>query len=320
MSFERQEAAARRIAKADALTISNPRAELAHRTFDFMRAQRQQGSERGFRGFLIVGPTQSGKSKILRTYQERANTAEALEAGRIPVLMVTLTANQTRKGLAQDILRAFEPFGYLAPWKSGSETVLLDRVRAYMQARGVELLILDEFQHLVHSERQEVSISVSETIKWLLIESIVPVVMSGIEDAWRPVRANAQLAHRCEAPLELNPLDPANDADRGLFASFLSTYLVELEQRKIAKNATRLLRIPQVPDGLFEVAKGVLGETCNILKAALYLAVSSGRDEIRLEDLELAVDRNYVAYDRSRSNPFRAGLKFLSGRQVHEDA
>lgn len=256
MRVEWLEEAARRIARADALTIGNPRAERAHQTFDMMRAQREQGSDRGLRGFLIVGPTQSGKSKILRTYQERANTAEALEAGRIPVLMVTLTANQTRKGLAQDILRAFEPFGYLAPWKSGSETVLLDRVRAYMQARQVELLILDEFQHLVHSERQEVNISVSETIKWLLIESIVPVVMSGIQDAWRPVRANAQLAHRCEAPLELNPLDPANEADRGLFASFLSSYLYELERGSIAENATHLLHNPLVPEGLFEVAKG----------------------------------------------------------------
>lgn len=297
--------AARRVSAADAIVVDNPRAQRAHETLDFMRACR--ASDRGTRGFLLVAPPQTGKSKILSTYQRRANTPEALAEGRIPVLMVTLTANQTRKGLTQDILKSFEPFGYLAPWKKGTETVLLDRVAAYIRQCQVELLILDEFQHLVHSEKQEVNLSVSETVKWLLIESVAPVVMSGIEDAWKPVRANNQLARRCEPPMELAKLVSTVEEDRRLFGEFLASYLVALERDGIAKNATSLLHLARVPECIFEVADGVLGETCNLLKSALFLAIRDGREEITYGDLDRATELNYVAVKLGMPNPFKRG-------------
>ncbi|TAJ72125.1 MAG: hypothetical protein EPO51_08390 [Phenylobacterium sp.] len=320
MSAQNVAEAARRLAAADAIVVDNPRARAAHRTFDFMRESRRQGSDRGTRGFLMVAPPQTGKSTILSSYLARANTEEALAEGRIPVLMVTLTANQTRKGLSQDILRALAPFGYLAPWKSGTESVLLDRVATYIRRCQVELLILDEFHHLVHSDKLEVNSSVSEMVKWLLIEAVAPIVMSGIDDAWKPVRGNVQLARRCEPPLELHQLDPSSAEDRKLFQEFLAAYLVELEDRDIAKNATNLLHMDGVPDGLFSVAKGVLGETCNLLKSALHLALQDGREEITHADLELATDMNYVAFKPGTSNPFKVGLPALAPAKLSRSA
>jgi hypothetical protein len=234
--------------------------------------------------------------------------AKARREGRIPAMVVTLQANQTRKGLAQDILEGFEKHGLETGWKSGTEATLLDRAQTYIRHKRTEILYLDEVHHLVHSDNKSVAASVAETIKWLLIEAVVPVVMSGIEDAWKPIRANPQLAMRCEKPLEMKCLDVRDEADRKLFAGFLARYLVEFESREIASNATTLLHTPGVPDMIQEVSGGVLGRACNLINEALFLAVLDGRQEIDPGDLAVAAERKFVSMGLIERNPFTEGL------------
>ncbi|MCW3834800.1 hypothetical protein ACFQ1E_02945 [Sphingomonas canadensis] len=145
-----------------------------------------------------------------------------------------------------------------------------------------------------------------------MIEAVVPVVMSGIEDAWKPIMANPQLAMRCEKPLEMKMLDVSDAADRKLFAGFLARYLVEFEKRKIASNATRLLELPGIPDMIQEVSEGVLGRACNLIKEALFLSVVDGRDEIDPGDLAVATERKFVSMGIIDYNPFTDGLPSVS--------
>ena len=183
----------------------------------------------------------------------------------------------------------------------------MDRAQTYIRKRQTEIVFLDEFHHLVHSDNKSVATSVAETIKWLLIEAVVPVVMSGIEDAWKPIRANTQLAMRCEKPLEMKRLDVMDAADRKLFAGFLTRYLVEFETRKIAPNATSLLKFSGVPDMIQEVSGGVLGRACNLIKEALFLAVLDGREEIDPGDFAVATERKFVSMGIVDRNPFTDG-------------
>lgn len=304
--------AARRVAAADQILVESPRVKEANQTFDRMRAYAAQQSGRGTTGFLMVAPPQTGKSTIINGYTRKLNNEEVLREGRIPALVVTLQANQTRKGLAQDILKSFERHGLETGWKSGTEATLLDRAQAYIKARQTEIVFLDEFHHLVHSDNKNIAISVAETIKWLLIEAVVPVVMSGIEDAWKPIKANPQLAMRCEKPLEMKSLDVTVEADRKLFSGFLARYLVEFETRRIAPNATSLLKTPGIPDMIQDVSGGVLGRACNLLKEALFLAVLDGRDEIEAGDLAVATERKFVSMGIVDRNPFTHGLAPVS--------
>ena len=300
--------AARRVGLADAIVIPNERAKEAHSAFDYLRLRAHQRSDRGTTGVLMVGPSQTGKSTILHSYRRRLNTPQALEDGRILVLLVTLTANQTRKGLAQDILRAIDAFGYQTVWQKGTENQLLSRVQANIKQHKVELLILDEIQHLVHSDNQKLASSVSDTIKWLLMESVVPVVMSGVEEAWLPFRANLQLQKRCAAPIVMDPLDLAKREDQHLFRSFLVSFMVEVEAQSIIADATGVLTENRVPECIYEASEGVLGQACNLIKDALYLAIRRGSDALSVSDLSEATDRCWVAFDRLRINPFVHGI------------
>jgi Cdc6-like AAA superfamily ATPase len=134
-----------------------------------------------------VAPPHTGKSTIIHAYSAKLNSEEALREGRILALVVTLQANQTRKGLAQDMLKGFEKHGLETGWRSGTEATLVDRAQTYIRRKHIEIVFLDEFHHLVHSDNKSVAVSVAETINRLLIEAVVPVLMSGIEDTWKPI-------------------------------------------------------------------------------------------------------------------------------------
>lgn len=302
---ERRHDAGRKVGLADAILIPNRRQREAHEAFDYLRARASQGSEGGVKGVLLVAPSQSGKSKILNAYRRRHNTEDALEKGKLPILMVTLKANQTTKGLAQNILvRLEEELGISTLWQRGNENQLLQRLQTYIRAYGIELLILDEFQHLIHSERKEVAISVAETVKSFMNDGLVPVVMSGIEDAWRPIKANRQLQLRCIQPLVFNPIDAESPEEWELFGDFLMGFQAELERLGLIGDAVSVMGDGAVADKLYDACGGVIGELCSLLKDALYLALCANDDAITEDHLADAVDQKFLM-EPGRVNPFR---------------
>lgn len=307
---DRNKLAAERWSLADAVIVDNPRAREAHATFEFMIDHGKYRPSGSKLGVFLIAPSQTGKTTIINTFANSKNTAEALNERRIPVLVVTLDANVTRKGLAENILEALEEHGFQTGPHTGSETNLLRRVRVYLAAAKVELLILDEIHHLVHSESQKLAKSVSETIKRMLIKGICPIVMSGIEDARRLHQANSQLSQRCQPTIDLKPLE-ANPADLTLFTRFLEGYCEKLVKIGAIGHSPDL----ETDDAalcILEVSRGILGAACNLIKHAIYFAALAGRHTVTLADLSQATDRAFVAAGLYERNPFSTGFRSLS--------
>ncbi len=297
--------AARRAAM-DLIVIDNPRARLAHAKFDYLVELGLLRPGLPKRCVSLIAPAQSGKTTIIESYEKRLNTTEALAAGEIPALMVTLGANTTRRQFARDILRAFEKHGYNALVDNGTESQLLSRGQKYMIDRKVRILILDEFHHLFHSDNNKVVNSVSETVKNLLIEGSCPIVVAGLEDARRPFNDNMQLAHRAEPHLDLKPLDLNVTEDAELYWNFLADYFVKAEQVGAAENLVAMLE-GIGPACIFEVSEGVLGAACNLVKEAVQVAARSGRMMVTRQDFIRATD-NAILNQLYNRNPFLDGL------------
>lgn len=292
--------------RLDAIVVDYPRAREAFRVFDFLIEHGEHQGREPKRCVLLVGPSQSGKSTILKQYVSGWNNDEALAAGQIPVLLVDLKPAITTKGLAQNILDAIARHGFTTGSLSGSENVLLSRVDKLLTLAGVKLLILDEFHHIQNIESRKTAWLVAETIKLFLIEGRCPVVLSGIDAAKAPFLENRQLSQRAEPPLELKRLEVTSQADRQLFAEFLKRYVLQAEQVSGLTNVCRLLDADTAAC-IHEVSQGVLGAACNLIKAAICNAINDERSHLAREDLMVAADRYFIGVGLYHRNPFRDG-------------
>jgi hypothetical protein len=304
-STDLQRTAASRRAAMENIFIETPRTKEAHDKFRLL-IEHGEASIRNKLCVLLVAPSQSGKTKVIETFVNELNTTEAIESRTVPVLHVTLHAQVTRKGLAQDILLGLQSHGYETGSSKGAEQELWARVFRYLAAAGVKLLVLDEVQH-VKTSSLEMAHSVGDTIKGALNNGPCPIVLSGIQTAELPFRANTQLQQRAIPSIELRRFRSDISSDVEAFGEFLVEYLVEVEDLGIASNSCELLT-GDVPACILEVSRGVLGAACRLLMEAVTVMTLDGRDGLRRDDLVTATDNAFVRAGLHHRNPFRDSL------------
>jgi hypothetical protein len=295
-----------RVAGMEKLVIEHPRLVEVHKQMYTLIEHGRRNPDGEKQCMPLIADTGSGKTVIIKSFVEKLNTAQERAQGHIPALHVTLKARVTQKGFVQDILFKIGALNNVetAPDK-GNENILLERARELMKSTHVRILIVDEFHHLVHSDNEKVAYNVGETMKWMLITGVCPIVMSGTEEARKPFRANPQLVRRSIPPVPLAPLDPARKADRDLFLKFLTQYLIAMDKLDVCKNA-RALVYGDIPSCLMAASGGILGLACKILIEAVRLMTVEGRSELARDDLVRANDLLVMA-EALEKNPFRDG-------------
>ncbi len=309
MSPDLRRTAAERRAAMEQLFVATPRTAEAHDRFQFLIDHSEVGSGTKL-CVLLVAPSQSGKTRVIQTFVEQQNTQALLDRRQIPVLHVTLHAEVTRKGLAQDILIALQEHGFETGAMKGSEAELWERVYRYLRAACVKLLVLDEIHH-VKTSSETMARSVGECIKHALLKGPCPIVLSGIYKAELPFRANEQLQQRAIPSIDLKPFRADTPSDLTLFMKFLAAYLVRMEEIGIATNATALID-GDGPACILEVSQGVLGAACRLIIEAVVLMTLAGRHALSREDLAKATDDAFVRSGLCQRNPFTAGLAPLA--------
>lgn len=279
------------------IVIENSRVRDVHDLADCLMAQAAERPGRPTRCGLLIGPTHSGKTTIVESITRIHNPADVLILDQIPVLHVTLKEDATRKQALQNILSAFARFGYANVSLVGTEAVLFERVCTYLRNAKVKLLVLDEFNHVVHSVSHKVNYSVGDLFKCVLLEGLCPILMVGLEKAQEPFKVNEQLANRCERTIYLHPLNMSDYADSEFYMEFLSRFVLRIEKSGVVVNAPTLLSY-EIAGSLAKASRGVLGVACNLIKSAIKHAVGDGRDIITMDDLALANDELLIRATR----------------------
>ena len=297
--------AAERRAAMENIFIATPRTREAHQKFH-MLIDHAAVSQRNKMCVLLVAPSKSGKTKVIETFVDAMNTADLLTRRKIPVLHVTLHAQVTRKGLAQDILLALQSHGYETGAAKGGEQELWARVFRYLTVADVRLLVLDEVQH-VKTSSVAMAHSVGDMIKGALNNGPCPIVLSGIQTAELPFKVNTQLQQRAIPSIVLNRFRGDVPADLELFGDFLVEYLMEVDDLGVTKNGCELLK-GDVPACILEVSRGVLGAACRLLMEAVTTMTLDSRNRLIADDLAIATDNAFLRAGLHDRNPFRSGL------------
>lgn len=282
----------------DAIYLPYPRHTHMQLQMDRVRLHglkvRDAGGMSPMRGLRILGPTGSGKTTGVQEYLAHLERSGRYGEGRMPMIYVRLRKRATWPKVLRAILKKFGD----RHARRRDEDELVEQVRNCIERAGVELIVIDECQHLKNLSND--SMIVTDELKVFLDESVLPVIFVGTDDAKPMFDANPELCGRLGEPVDLVPLTVA---DIDLFGEFMK----RLDRRMLDLDLTSELSRLNDPArllNLLSASGGVIGMAYRIVRAALLISISREADRIDDYDLALAVDRWAIPAKVCKSNPF----------------
>jgi hypothetical protein len=154
----------------------------------------------------ILGNTGAGKTTLVDTWLENAplKGIETPEGSIIPYLYVLVPSSPKKKGAVAAFLRALHD-----PNPSrGTEWDMISRVHRLLKRCKVQMIFVDEFQHLMDKDTQKVVHAIADFLKDMINQAHVPMVLTGKLGEAEPIlEANSQLDRRVGTPLVLEPFE-----------------------------------------------------------------------------------------------------------------
>ena len=218
---------------------------------------------------LIAGPTNNGKTTLLRRFVDGYKAASTAIDGRlnIPVLMVGAPPVPNEGRLYDKILMELgAPFRVSDPIPRKQMLVL----KLFRDAQ-IKLLILDDIHNILAGSmaQQRVFLNV---IREISSELMIPMIAAGTMEAFNAISADPQLENRFE-PVALPPWSLNHDYYR-LLASF---------EKRLPFVAPSHLHQPEISNRLHALGKGTIGGTDLMLKRAAVAALRNGQDHISVQ-------------------------------------
>ena len=289
-SWAETDMAARRRALQDLFVQRAPTMALAE-LIDKVRADRDALSEPTC--ILITGDTGVGKSTFLRHYA--AQHPPRRDAGCLvqPVIYEELQSETTILGAAKALLYRLED----PSCGKGGLADLTYRVHHQLGAQRVEVVLLDEFQHIV--ETGEITVNkVADWFKQVAKAANVPFVMAGMPTAARVIQSHEQFAGITPYRYTLDQFDYESQKGRNAFREFLALVDAKLPFDGVARFANK-----EDARALFDVTGGRLRPLMRLIKQAALHALDRGSTNVGPIDLAYGYDQIEPTHPAA-DNPF----------------
>ncbi|WP_370153691.1 TniB family NTP-binding protein [Ferrovibrio sp.] len=245
---------------------------------------------------MVLGESGTGKSAVVAAYMQRHKVSEEEEGQRIPVLKVDAPAVPTMKSLAESMLFALgDPLA-----DKGTLNARTDRLIRLLKRCGVEIIIVDEFQHFLEHESAKSLQSTSDWLKNLITQSRLPVVLVGLEKCGKILESYPQLDRRFMAQAYLKPFR-WHEAKREEFFHFLSELDDQLPLREKSG-----LSDPEMAQRLFFASKGLVSSLMKIVRQGAHIAIELNEPRITAKSLSKAY--KLTTARRIKPDPFLGPL------------
>ncbi len=246
----------------------------------------------------IEGDTGAGKSTLAETMEKAHCRVEEEDRTHIPVLYLLTPSPATIGAMLDALLEALGDPGA----GRGTLAAKEKRVKILFKQCRVELVIFDDFQHLVDTETDYVLHRVSEWLKALIKRTKTPFIVMGMPgQVTKVIEANPQLSRLFAAREELtgfawNENEPDTVKDFARFVAFVEK-MAEVRLCHAMERLEVLRRIHYATDG-------TVGNVMNLIRRAILLADANSVKDVGLEHFDLAFSRRLEKHMKSKLNPF----------------
>jgi Bacterial TniB protein len=167
---------------------------------------------------MITGVPGVGKSTLLTRFEATHPRSDVADRTVVPVLYVRVPPRATVKGLAKAmLLRLGSEFAH-----RGDEIDLTHQVLTLLRECRVELLVLDEANHLIDRGAAKTHYQVADWLKTLAEDWGRAVVLAGVPQTRQLLQTNEQLLSRFRHQVELKRLIELDDNLKALRSSLKS--------------------------------------------------------------------------------------------------
>jgi len=251
---------------------------------------------------IITGPSGAGKTTISRYFREAFPRRSTKEGTIVPVLTATIPCPASVKSLATSLL---DGLGDPIPDK-GSVVSQTLRLYKLMEACKVELVLLDEFQHIIDRDSLKVLYTAADWLKNFVNRTKKPVILMGMPGADRILDANDQLERRFSSRITLEPFGWGEKKQIEDFRKFLKVL-----DEKLPFDTRSQLSSWEMALRIHYATGGVVGKVMALVRTATLKAIKDGEVRITMDHLSNTYEEKWGIAERLRRgdrylNPFKA--------------
>lgn len=302
---------ATRLQLVENVFIKYPRLKKLWERIDFCRTRSKTAAEPEC--LLIAGDTGAGKTTLIKWYASGFAIRVVPERRIQPVLVVLVPLPATVKGLASEMLKVLgDPAA-----DRGTVSSQTLRLRKYLAACEVELIILDEFQHFDDRQSKNILKTISDWLKNLINQSGVPIVLVGMPgcESVLDQKGNEQLKRRFAARDEILPFSWDTREAINEFRQLLKGIddaLPLMKDSHLADVRTAFL--------IYTATNGVIDYVMDLVRWATELAIKSGLERIDQNLFAQAYEERIAQAFPKRPNPFNPQRETTPSKEVPKRA
>jgi len=263
------------------------------------------------KGLFIYGNTGVGKSSILTGYADRYPKYEDQGITKVPILYSIVPVGATPKSVASSILSSLGDPNF----DRGSENDLTERLLKFIAKDicDVQMIIIDEFQHIIDRETEKVLKKASDWLKSFSDKAGIPMIICGLPESMKIFERNEQLDRRFSIKHPIKKFEYQTKEEQLEFRGFLNVIAEMLPFYSRSNLADKHLS-----EKIYYASRGVPYYIKLILIEATVCALKSGRDSIDEIDLSIAFDRINISSRKFAKNPFKIE-KFNLWDEIQEE-
>ncbi|WP_411061019.1 TniB family NTP-binding protein [Vibrio chagasii] len=260
---------------------------------------------------IVVGDTGSGKTTLINKYLNENPRSETSEGSFIPILSTSLPPNATPITASEQLL---SDLGDPLAFSRGSDPAkIAQEMSDLMKSCGVELIIIDEFQHMIDRKNKQILHSAADWLKMLIVRSKVPVVLFGMPYSVVILEANSQLAGRFELQHTLEPFRLNSKNNRSIYKTFLT-----MLDDALPFGESSGLAEPDMMKRIYAFSQGNLRRIRKLINRASRLALRDHSNKVALKHFAKAAPKvSQVACENL--NPFEVTVKELKINHPPQD-